>query len=346
MTRSSSLASLVFLACAASAFASVSVSSPGNGADVTTPFNLSADSSSCSSQPVAAMGYSFDDSTSTTVVHATSINASVSSSTGAHTLHVKSWGDKGASCVTDIALTVSSGSSGHSDPSSGGGGPDIPSDATSVSSIQTLSNWKQQHDGATSGGSSGSMDMVGSPSHNGATRQFVTNYSSGGGELYYVSFGDDTTATNFVYDGWVYLNSSASHIANLEMDMNQVMENGQTVIFGFQCDGYNGTWDYTENAGSPSHPVDHWLHSKAACNPRNWSTDTWHHVQISYSRTSSGTVTYKSVWLDGTEQAINATVNSAFALGWGPTLVTNFQVDGLGSGSTTVYLDTLTVYRW
>jgi hypothetical protein len=32
--------------------------------------------------------------------------------------------------------------------------------------------------------------------------------------------------------------------------------------------------------------------------------------------------------------------------GWGPTMLTNFQVDGLGSGSNTVYLDDLTVYRW
>ena len=32
--------------------------------------------------------------------------------------------------------------------------------------------------------------------------------------------------------------------------MNQTMENGQTVIFGFQCDGYTSTWDYTRNAGT------------------------------------------------------------------------------------------------
>ena len=145
----------------------------------------------------------------------------------------------------------------------------------------------------------------------------------------------------------MYLASPSGDIANLEMDMNQVMANGQTVIFGFQCDGYSGTWDYTANEGTPQNPSDQWLHSNAACKVSNWSTNTWHHVQISYSRDNSGNVTYQAVWLDGVEQQLNVTVPSAFALGWAPTLLTNFEVDGLGSsGSSTVYLDNLTVYRW
>ena len=125
------------------------------------------------------------------------------------------------------------------------------------------------------------------------------------------------------------------------------MENGQTALFGFQCDGYTSTWDYTKNAGTPTAPIDQWVHSGAYCNPRSWSINTWHHVQVYYSRDGSGNITYHSVWLDGAEQDINATVNSAFALGWGPTLTTNLQVDGLGSsGSPIVYLDNLTIYRW
>ena len=87
--------------------------------------------------------------------------------------------------------------------------------------------------------------------------------------------------------------------------------------------------------------------SKAACDPRTWSTNTWHHVQVEYSRDDSGNVTYKSVWLDGKEQDLNVTVPSAFDLGWGSNLLTNFQVDGNGaSGKSTVYLDDLTISRW
>jgi hypothetical protein len=130
--------------------------------------------------------------------------------------------------------------------------------------------------------------------------------------------------------------------------MNQVMPNGQTVIFGFQCDGWSGTWDYTANQGTPEQPKDAWLHSKAACNPRQWSTNTWHHVQVSYSRDDSGNVTYKFVALDGVQSNLNVTVHSAYALGWAPTLLTNFQLDGIlpTSGVATAYLDELTIYRW
>jgi hypothetical protein len=129
--------------------------------------------------------------------------------------------------------------------------------------------------------------------------------------------------------------------------MNQVVANGQTVIFGFQCDGYSNTWDYTENAGTPASPNDKWVHSSQSCNPRNWAPNQWHHVQIAYSRDAAGNATYQSVWLDGAQQDINATVPASFALGWGSVLLTNFQVDGLGVGGTiTAYLDNLTIYRW
>ena len=332
--------SLLFAAATitAPAFAAVSISSPGNGADVSSPFNLSADSSTCSGQPVSAMGYSFDSSSQTSTVSGTSINTQVGVGSGSHTLHVKSWGNQGASCVSDVTIHVSGGVSDAA----------VPSGAEHVSSIQTLGNWQAQFDKATGGaGASGHMSMTGSPSRSGNARRFVTNYSKSGGERYNVSFGDDTQSTNFFYDVWVYLDGSAGNIGNLEMDMNQTMPNGHTAIFGFQCDGYTGTWDFTKNAGSATHPNDTWVHSGQGCNVRSWGRNAWHHVQVSYSRNDSGYITYHSVWLDGKEQAINATVYSAFALGWGPTLLTNLQVDGLGSGGqVTVYVDNLTVSRW
>jgi hypothetical protein len=41
------------------------------------------------------------------------------------------------------------------------------------------------------------------------------------------------------------------------------------------------------------------------------------------------------------------TGSSAFHLGWGQTLLTNFQLDGHGSsGSINAYLDKVTVSRW
>jgi hypothetical protein len=315
----------------------VSVSSPGNGATVSSPFNVTATASSCSSQPVASMAYSIDSGADADTVSGTSLDTSASASSGAHTLHVKSWGDKGAGCVANVAITVSGSSSA----------PSIPSDAVSVSSIQTLSSWVKIDDSGTDGTASGSMALVGSPTISGDSREFATKYTDQGGERYYVSFGDNTSSENFVYDAWVYLTSSATDVENLEMDINQVMPNGQTVIFGFQCDGNYSTWDYTKNAGTPTAYSDKWVHSSQTCNVKAWSKNAWHHIEISYSRNSSGDVTYHAVWLDGVEKPINATVLSAFALGWAPSEVTNFEVDGVGSsGSSTLYIDELRVYRW
>lgn len=347
------LSLIVCLAIAMPAVAAVTISSPTNGETVGTSFRLSASASWCSGQWIAGIGYSLDSSSSTTTWKNNAINADISVGTGWHTVHVKSWGYNGAVCVTDVKVNVTSGSSASSSTVSASGssstsGPYIPSGAVSVSSLQTLSDWKAVRDSATgSGSASGWMNIVGSPSQSGRTRQFVTGFTNNGGERYYATFGDDIYATNFVYDAWVYPGGNAGSIANLEMDLNQVMPNGQTAIFGFQCDGWTSTWDYTANAGTPTAPKDVWVHSHAYCNPRAWSRNAWHHVQISYSRDNSGYVTYHAVWLDGREEGINATVKSAFALGWGPTLLTNFQVDGYGSsGSSNVFLDNLKVYRW
>ena len=220
-----------------------------------------------------------------------------------------------------------------------------------VDAIQDLSNWKAEYDTGTSGssgGATGASSLVETPSMSGTARQFSMDYTYYGGERFDVSFAHDTVSKHFLYDVWVYLDSSVSSVANIEMDMNATMPNGQTVIFGFQCDGWSNTWDYTTNAGTPEKPVDRWLKSDQACNIQDWTQNTWHHVQVAYSRDDAGNATYQSVWLDDVEQDINQTTPSAFALGWGSSLVTNLQLDGRDSttGSSTIYLDDLTVYRW
>lgn len=320
----------------------VAVSGPANGAAVTSPFSLVASGTLCSGQAISAFGYSLDNSSSTTFVMGQSVSAEVSGPIGTHVLHVKSWGNQGAACDTDLSLNIVAAA-----PVSG---PTIPSNAIAIKAIQNLTTWQAAFDAGTGGSasSSGVMNLVTAPALSGSARQFITTYSNYGGERYSAKIGTDTTTSNFVYDASLYLASPITDVANIEMDINQVMANGQTVIFGFQCDGWSRSWDYTANLGTPVSPNDRWLHSNQACNPQAWSTNTWHHIQVSYARDSSGNVTYKSVWLDGVEQDFNVTVNSAFALGWAPTLLTNFQVDGMTAlpGTATIYADNMTVYRW
>jgi hypothetical protein len=340
--REFSVAASLVMTLTVPALAGVTVNNPVSNAGVTSPFPLSATAVTCSSQNVTAMGYSFDSSSDTTVVQGSSVETAVGSAAGVHTLHVKAWGDRGSACVTDVVVNVRSGTSLTT------GDSIIPSNADVVSDIQAMGNWEKEHDDGGPGSSSGSMQIVGSPSMNGSSRQFVTQYSSGGDERYSVTYSDDTSAHNFFYDAWVYLTSSSTDIGNIEMDTNQVMPDGKTVIFGVQCDGYSGNWAYTVNKGTPDHPKPTWVSKSGTnCNPRAWSTYAWHHIQAYYSRDDSGWVTYHSVWLDGAETTLNEKVNGAFDLGWGPMINTQFQVDGLGSGGhSTVYLDNLTVSRW
>ena len=257
-------------------------------------------------------------------------------------MYVKAWGNSGVECDANVPITVSAPTTGSNSL--------VPTNAISVNNLEARSNWSYNHDPATGASSSGTMALLTPPSplntSSGMARQFNSSFTNSGGEIYYVSFGADTASMNFFWDGWVYVDNSISSVANLELDMNQVISNGDTIIYGFQCDGYSGTWDYTDNAGTVVNHSSHWLHSSAPCDVRTWTPNSWHHIQISYSRDNSGNVTYHSVWLDGNQAPINKTVPSEFALGWGTTLLTNFQIDGRGTGSNTIYLDNLTISRW
>ena len=338
--RSLTLASAFVLALTVPALAGVTVNSPVNNTDVPSPFTLSASAATCSSQSVVSMGYSFDSSANAAVFSGQSINKAVSSSTGTHTLHVKAWGPNGASCVSSIVITVKAGSASPESV--------IPSSADVVSHIQALSGWAKQHDTGGPGASSGSTGMVSSPSLYGNTRAFVTKFENNGDERYSIAFSDNINAKNIFYDAWIYLTSSSSKIGNLEFDVNQVMSDGKTVLMGVQCDGYSGLWAYNVNKGSASSPKPAWVgKSGTSCNPRSWSQNKWHHVQASLYRSSTGTITYNSVWLDGKENKLNVQAFAAADLGWAPVIQTQFQVDGLGSsGTVTVYMDNLTVSAW
>lgn len=317
------------------AMAGVIVYSPSNGASVSSPFALSAWANWCGSQSVVSTGYSID-SGSTTVINSQTLKTSVSASTGGHTLHVKAWGNAGAVCVTDVGINVTATSAA------------VPATSSSVSSIQTLSNWTGVHDSGTPGSSSGWMNIVSSPSISGAARQFATSYTNYGGERYSVSFGDDESAQNFQLDTWVYLQYPSTGVQILELDLNQVLSNGQTILYGLQCNGWSSTWDFSTNRGSATSPSPHWVNTSSPCNPHSWGTNQWHHVQILYSRNDSGWVTYKTVTLDGKVFNIWTTTYSAYALGWGPSLTVNVQVDGSssGSGGSHVFIDNMTVSRW
>lgn len=346
MSLKSSLlcACLAIVAAAVPVCAQTDVVSPTNNEQVSSPFTLNMTASSCSSKPVTAVGYSLDSSSSTSSWPVDYINGPVAAPSGWHTLHVKVWNGSGGICVTDISVDVTSTAGSNTSSNSSV----IPSNAVTVSSIQALGSWKGIHDGGTPGTSYGSMSLQSSPSLTGTSRLFSNEFIDFGGERYSAQFADDTSSQNFFYDTWVYIKDSSSGFENLEFDLSQTMPNGETVLMGFQCDTWIQRWDYAINAGSPTSPRDTWQHSYAPCNVHSWGVNQWHHVQIYFSHNSSGWVTYHSVWLDGVQQNLNITAFSGFDLGWGPAIVTNFQVDGAISGTSwgNIYMDEMKVSRW
>jgi len=79
-----------------------------------------------------------------------------------------------------------------------------------------------------------------------------------------------------VYDGWVYIGSN--NLANMELDLNQVLENGDVMIYSFNAPVTAGTGSM---APVPVAKLSG-CGSSAACNPKDWSANTWHHVQNAY----------------------------------------------------------------
>lgn len=222
----------------------------------------------------------------------------------------------------------------------------IPQTAIPSLGLETSGAWQWVHDEQTKGSAKGQSSYPIYPDgRNGLPgRQFVTWYTGTGGERYHLTFGRDAAATHFVYEANVYL-VEPEQVANVEMDMNQVMSDGRTVIFGVQCSAHSKTWEYTYVNRSGTH----WRPSNISCNPKTWGTKKWHKVQIASHRDDGGNVTYDWVGFDGTYTDFqNATVYSAENLNWTPgELLLNFQIDGAyKSGVMDAYLNNLAVYRW
>jgi len=312
------------------------VASPTNGNVESSPFAVIAGASTCDSNPAAYIGFSLDNSSYTATVAGGYLNAPASAAPGWHAVYIKVWDIYGNVCVSPVSVNVDNRTTDI-----------IPPWASGTGMIQTM-GWTEIHDGGTPGMSYGAMGVVSSPSLTGASALYANEFIDFGGERYTTQYDYDTTSQNFFYDAWVYIAGSAAGFENLEFDMDHTMSNGVTAVMGFQCDGWDNTWDVAVNAGSPTDFNDTWLHSYAPCNPQNWSPNQWHHVQIYNSHDTSGWVTYHSVWLDGVEQDLGLTFFDGYDLGWNPGDVTNFQIDGNSSGTTwgNVYLDAMTVYHW
>ena len=362
------LATAVFAQAALAA--NITVASPVDGSTTQSPLLVKAHNVGCNNLAPVAFAFSVDNSTSTTW-GATAYDIDVTNtsiSTGKHTIHFKAWTSAGICAVVNSTVTIaaatapppggstgtggssssggSSGSGSTGSGSSGSGTPiSIPSNAVASADLDTATNWAFEHDTGTPGSSRGSTVFPATTPLYDDAREFYMTYSGRGGERWHDSFAKDSTSTHFVLDTYVYV-VNPDQLANLELDLNQVMSNGETVIFGTQCSTYSGTWEWTYyGGGSP-----HWKASNIKCDPRTWAANTWHHIQVGFHRDSTGYATHDWVVFDGTQSTFSgAAAGAAKSLGWAKgSMIMNVQMDGFNktSGNVTAYFHKITFYRW
>lgn len=225
------------------------------------------------------------------------------------------------------------------------GAPAVPATATSVSLI-TQGTWKAcEHDAGTPGTGTCSNNYPVTGIFADAARGFSMTYTGAGGVRFANSFANDTTSTNFVLDAIVQ-SPDWTHVADLELDTNQVKADGKTTILGTQCASQEKAWDVTFTAANGAW---HWVSTGVPCNPLTWTPNVPHHIRIFGTISAQDISTYIGVELDGLYTPFTGqTGSTADALGWGKgTVLDNVQIDGFGaSGSATVYMDKLTIYRW
>jgi hypothetical protein len=226
----------------------------------------------------------------------------------------------------------------------GSGAPTIPGtaissgildNASTVGTPTTPANWLAAHDSFTPGASSGTSAYI-SPT---VGRNFNFTYTANAGERYSIYFATDTAKQNFCYDLEVAF-TDPSQVLNMELDMNQVLADGTTTIFDFQCAHGSGKWEY-----------DGWIASSVAGDPQTWGVSTYHHIRIFWHRDSTGhTTTWDGVEFDGVWHPMSYTANTNQALGWTPVgvLLINFQIEGSSavSGTVDAYGRNITVWRW
>ncbi len=323
----------------------ITVASPVAGSTSGSQVWVRAHNVGCNGLAPTAFGFSVDGGSTTMGVTAYDVDlANQWMSNGSHTIHWKSWTSAGICPVVDTWFNVGTASSSTPAPTSTSVS-NVPSYATASSDLDTASNWQWEHDGGTPGWSSGSTAFPQTISWYDTSRQFYMSYGNYGGERWHLSFANDPNSTHFAIDTYIYV-ANPDQIQNLELDMNQVMGNGQTVIYGTQCSSISNTWEYTYTSNN----APHWSRSNIYCNPRSWQANTWHHVQIGFHRDGNGYVTHDWVTLDGNQSWFsNAGGSGGMWLGWAHgALLTNIQIDGAygGGGSVNAYFHKFTVYRW
>lgn len=307
---------LTVLVASAFSFAGVSISSPANGASVSTSVHVVASATTATKYPIASM-IVYVDNVKSYLIYSSNLDTTLNVSAGQHTFLVKSW-DNGGN-IYQASTTVTASGSGSSPAPTGG---------TTVS-LDQASGWQSCDTCAGAGGAGpsaphGLTQGVSSPSLDGRSAQFwiggTAPYSD---VLWYKKVlvenqvAQNRAAHHFIYDLYYYTNNAAA-AQSIEFDVNQFVD-GRSYIFGSQCSYRSAdTWDVWDNVNS------RWVSTGISCGALQ--SNTWTHVVVEFERTTDNRLHYISFTLNGSKHYLNWYYPST-ATSWSGVTV-NYQMDG------------------
>ena len=327
----------LFATLATSAFAGVRVTSPSNGAQVSSPVHYvaTAQSPDCKGG-VASMGIYTAPYQLAYSVTGSKLDTYLTLSAGTYNTVVQEWDNCGWSASTPVTITVTGGGGG-------GGGTfsnlqsstwwngyallppsyNICDTCTPSGPLATWATTQGIKSPAMSSGGSMKFDI-------GGTMPFADILWNVKFTTHLPDQSKVPTFYNFTYDVYFYGTNLETSQA-LEFDINQFI-NGQSFIWGHECRIAGGhEWDTWDNVNM------HWVKSGIACNP---ISNSWNHLVIQAQRTTDNRLLFKSITLNGKTNTLNRYDTPTPTTWYGMTI--NYQMDGNSTQQKySVYLDNL-----
>jgi len=336
-----SLLGLTMLTSAvASAGVTVTLSSPGSGASVSSPFTVKA--SATSGYPITGWHVYVDDKSVWSTGTTSNISASVSSSTGKHKLYVKAWNSNGTSDTSAIIyVNVTSGSTAA--PSTGE--PMPPSGAKLIDNIDQQTGWGHCTDCAADPSDPtppiaqwSFQQNQNTPSKDGnATKFWIGGTVPYANALHWKKFGDQSQYKNFIWEFWIYGKSDMDNAQNIEFDLFQAV-NGRKYMFGTQCNYWKKIWQGWDET------TNHWVDTSVPC--AKFPTGQWNRVKWYFQRTSDGKTRYVSVTVNNKTYSMNRYWPSK-STSWGNTFGVQFQQDlNKYAADHSMWIDRVRVWMW
>lgn len=307
----------------------VVISSPADGAAVSSPTQVSAAASGGAA--ITSMQVYVDDGIAFQAASA-QIDASLPLPAGAHTIVLQAWDQNGnAFKSSPVHVNVQTAAA----PPAPAPAPSAP--APTIGQIQTQGGWDDCDVCAGDAGNGphtahGMQRGISSPSLSGASTRFDIGGTAWGAALFWLELGSHDDAQNLRYDLDFYIDSTSSAQA-LEFDVNQTA-NGNKYIFGTECDFRNtGTWRVWNG---PAHT---WASTGVGCPMPD--AGTWHHLTWEFQR-SGGQAHFIAVTLDGDRHDVGMAFDGLGQSGSG--LDVAFQADlNASGGNVSVWLDNVSL---